>query len=124
MQRLLAEVGVSQYQCVDIGHEYPYDKSMLPYRYRVSLDVTLPLSLVSAGRKRGLKKGYHTVVLCDKLHEYMNHNESNLTFLNELSQQGSNDITFLGAYTLDEWDKHDGLKHTVLANHVMVLGYD
>ncbi len=117
MQRLLTEVGVSRYQCVDIGEEYPQS-------YRVPLYVTLPLSIASASNKRGLKKGHHTVVLCDNLHEFINHNGSNLTFLNELSQHSTKDITFLGAYTLDKWDKSDGLKHTVLGNHVLVLGYD
>lgn len=123
LQRLLAEVDISHYQCVDIKEDYP--SGIYDNLYRVPLYIALPLSLASASQKRGLKEGHKIVVLCDDLHEFIPHNqESNLTFLKQLAELLHNlkDITFLGAYTLNYYGK--GLEDTVLSNYVLALGYD
>ena len=123
LQRLLAEVDTSDYQCVDIKEDCP----IKPHSniYRVPLYLALPFSLASASQKRGLKKGHKIVILCDDLQEFIPHNqESNMTFLKQLAELTYNrmEITFLGAYTLDIYGK--GLEKTALSSHILPLGYD
>ncbi len=120
-QRLLDEITTSHYQCVDINKDCP---PIHPNIYRLGLYMALPLSLVMASQKRGLKKGYKTVVLCDELHKFIHHNqESNIAFLKQLDDLLYNleEVTFLSTYTLGEGQD---LKHTVLSNNVLALGYD
>ena len=122
LQRLLAEIDTSHYQCVDIEEDCPIQ----PYSnvHRVPLNIALPLSLVSASLKRGLKKGHKTVVLCNDLQEFIPHiQESNIAFLKQFAELTRNhgEITLVCAYTLD-YGK--GLEATTLSTYVQPLGYD
>lgn len=122
LQRLLAEVDMSHYQCVDIKEDCPIGLSNL---YAFPLYLTLPLSLASASRKRGLKKGHKIVVLCDDLQEFLRHNEAEqLVFLGQVAGliRDYKELTFLGAYTLN-WNGK-GLENTALSDYVLALGYD
>jgi len=121
-QRLLDEITTSHYQCVDINEDCP---PTYPSIYRLPLYMALPLSLAVASQKRGMKKGLKTVVICDDLQKFIPHNqESNIAFLKQLDDLLYNnleEVTFLSAYTLSE---SQDLKHTVLSNNVLALGYD
>ena len=121
-QRLLDEITTRRYQCVDVNEDCP---PAYPSIYRLPLYMALPLSIAMASQKRGMKKGLRTVVICDDLHKFIPHNrESNIAFLKQLDDLLYNnleEVTFLGAYTLEQGQD---LKGTVLSNNILALGYD
>ncbi len=122
LQRLLAKVDISHYQCVDIKADCPTGASSL---YTLPLYLTIPLSLASAAQKRGMKKGHRTVVLCDDLQEFLRLEEpKQIIFFNQVSGLicDYKELTFLGAYRLDQNGK--GLENTALSDYVSPLGYD
>lgn len=122
LQRLLAQVDTSHYQCVDIKEDCPIGASDL---CAIPLYLTLPLSLASASQKRGLKKGRRVVVLCDDLHEFLRHNQTEqMVFLGQIAglARDYKELMLLGAYALD-WNGK-GLENTALSEYVLALGYD
>lgn len=118
LQRLLGEVDVSQYQCVDIKEDCPMDNVL-----GVPLYLTLPFSLASASQKRGLKKAHKIIVLCDDLQEFLGNNEKEqMLFLGQIANftNSYKEITFLGAYT-PAYPKYN-LDDTALSKYSLALG--
>ncbi len=101
--RLLAEIGTTHYQCIDIKEDCP-KLVAYPNVFRVPLLMALPLSLAWSSQQRGLRKGCKTVILCNDMHEFNSHQQaSNVAFLKQLDGLLLNlgEITFLAAYRLD-----------------------
>jgi hypothetical protein len=120
MQRLVSELDSIRYQCVDIEEEFPKAS-------REPLHTLLPFAMASALRKRGLRKGQQVLILCDNLNDFMQHNESDVSFLKEWADRNPKDITFLGAYTLQHsisGKLENGLENAIGYSSTHALGYD
>jgi len=127
LSRLLDEINVSHYQCVDIKKDCPPQVTKtFGTVYRVPLYIALPFSLTSVSQMRGLKKGNKIVILCDDLHEFIPHNkESNMTFLKQLAGLllDQKNLTFIAAYRTSGY-KNEGLENTELSIYCLPIGYD
>lgn len=118
--RLLGEMKPRHYQCVNVIKDCPVPRNTTIYR--IPLAVVVPLALAVAARERGLVKKRNIVILCNDIHEFIQHNkQENEQFLRELAgaldkQTG---ITFLGASRLD-WN----VKAALGWERVLQLGWD
>ncbi len=127
LSRLLDEINVNPYQCVDIKKDCPPQVTKTyGTLYRVPLYMALPFCLTSASQMRGLKKGSKMVILCDDLHDFILQNmESNMTFLKQLAGLlfDHKNLTFVATYQTSGYN-NEGLKNTDLSIYCLPIGYD